>query len=233
MPPHDSGVREIIHVAMGELASRRPIFHSESDWQFALASTLQRQHPDAAIRLEIPIRTRPRTIELDILMTIGGTRHALELKYPRAQIAAEVAGEMFELREGARDVDRFGIVKDVVRCERILAGGFVHTATALVLTPRQLWVADKPRATLIKDAAFQLHDGQTLGGTLDWDPSTAPTTREENPGPLTLVGRYPLSWRPYSKVTTTQNVQCELRYLAITASPAKSDAVTDTIAAGE
>ncbi len=42
-----------IHGALGRLSAVRPIFHSEADFQHALAWTIQLQHPDATIRLEI------------------------------------------------------------------------------------------------------------------------------------------------------------------------------------
>lgn len=40
---------------LDELASTRPIFHSEADFQHALAMLIARQHPTARLRLE----TRP------------------------------------------------------------------------------------------------------------------------------------------------------------------------------
>ena len=55
-----------VDAAMRELAAKRPVFHSKSDWQFALAIQLQRQHHDADIRLEITLPTKPKPATLDI-----------------------------------------------------------------------------------------------------------------------------------------------------------------------
>jgi hypothetical protein len=196
---------DVITAAMTALAARRPLFHSESDWQFALAWVLQQQHPDAQIRLEVPIPTAPRRINVDILAVIGGIRHALELKYPRPDktVIATLDGERYELRPGAKDVERYGIIKDVARCERMLAGGHADTATAVVLTARRLWKPDPTRTTSIRDAEFRLHDGHTLAGTVDWHPTTAPTVRRANPGPLVLAGQYPLTGTLTARSATT------------------------------
>lgn len=57
-------------------------FHSEADFQHSLAWHIQREHPDAAIRLE----TRPeRGIRLDVLVDHAGERTAVELKYLSAR----------------------------------------------------------------------------------------------------------------------------------------------------
>lgn len=41
-----------VHPLMSQLAGTRPIFHSEADFQHALAWEIQNQHPQAAVRLE-------------------------------------------------------------------------------------------------------------------------------------------------------------------------------------
>ena len=64
--------------ALSDLAARRPVFHSEPDFQHGLAWQIQLNYPPAEIRLE----TRPRrSVHLDMLIRLGGTRTAVELKY--------------------------------------------------------------------------------------------------------------------------------------------------------
>ena len=48
-----------LELALGQLAIKRKIFHSEKDFQFALAWQLQSMYLNANIRLEKPI-SRPR-----------------------------------------------------------------------------------------------------------------------------------------------------------------------------
>lgn len=45
-----------IEKCMKSLSEKRPIFHSEADFQFALAWEIQKEYPKANVRLEYPIR---------------------------------------------------------------------------------------------------------------------------------------------------------------------------------
>ena len=104
---------------MDQLARVRPIFHSEADFQHALAWQIQVENPTARVRLE----TRPeRGRRLDLLVAIDGERVAVELKYLVARFEGSVAEERFELpNQGAHDISRHDVVKDVVRVERFVA----------------------------------------------------------------------------------------------------------------
>lgn len=71
--------KRLRHV-LERLASVRPIFHSEADFQHALAWQVQLEVPTAAIRLE----TRPfadRRMYLDLAVNVDGHRVAIELKH--------------------------------------------------------------------------------------------------------------------------------------------------------
>jgi len=57
--------------ALSALAERRPVFHSERDFQHSLAWQIQLSCPEAQIRLE----PRPRRgIHLDLLVRVGERR---------------------------------------------------------------------------------------------------------------------------------------------------------------
>src|SRR4051812_9035660 len=88
--------RYSVEAAMQALAVTRPIFHSEADFQHALAWELQRRHPQAAIRLEKRVARAP-SIELDILLAMDDRTIGIELKYPRRKMEVEVEGELFQL----------------------------------------------------------------------------------------------------------------------------------------
>jgi hypothetical protein len=64
--------------ALSALAVHRPVFHSERDFQHALAWQIQLAQPQAQVRLE----TRPRRgVHLDLLIALDGIRTAIEVKY--------------------------------------------------------------------------------------------------------------------------------------------------------
>ena len=53
------GAVTLLHTTMDSLAAKRPIFHSEADFQHALAWEVQLAHPNAGIRLEKRVAVRP------------------------------------------------------------------------------------------------------------------------------------------------------------------------------
>ena len=85
----------LLEAALDALAARRPVFHSEADFQHALAWQVQQANPAAAIRLEKRVAVRPSVV-LDLLIELGGARLGVELKYLRRAMSVEVDGEAFE-----------------------------------------------------------------------------------------------------------------------------------------
>jgi hypothetical protein len=70
----EAGLDVDVVAALSALAERRLVFHSERDFQHALAWQIQLTYPQAQIRLE----PRPRRgIHLDLLVRMGERRTAL------------------------------------------------------------------------------------------------------------------------------------------------------------
>jgi hypothetical protein len=192
-------LRDPLDQVLPALAQRRPIFHSEADFQLALAWEIQSTRPDASIRLEQRVFDSPR-INLDILVVLDGLRLALELKYLRAATDVTVDGERFALVVGAPDVDRYDTIKDIVRLERLVDQQLVDAGAVVVLSNSSgFW---RPSATGRSTGydAFRIHDGATLTGTLEWGPTAGAGTRKGREGAHLLAGIYRPSWRPFSTV---------------------------------
>lgn len=89
-----------IPALMRKLAIERPVFHSEADFQHALAWRIHEKHPDSGVRLEYkpPINTGEEKMRLDIWLAKFGV--AIELKYKTAKPKEEIRrnGESFHLR---------------------------------------------------------------------------------------------------------------------------------------
>ena len=65
---------------MASLADRRKVFHSEADFQHALAWRIQQAMPESQIRLEVDVlQVERRRRFLDIWLPVEGI--AIELKY--------------------------------------------------------------------------------------------------------------------------------------------------------
>lgn len=190
---------DLLEEVMPRLAAHRPIFHSEADFQLALAWEIQIALPVAQVRLEKRIANEPR-IELDLLVVLDGHRMGLELKYPKRRLDVEVEGERFALPTGAPDIERYDVWRDVARLERLIAEGLIDEGCALVLTNSPgLWTPPT-RVAIASYDAFRTHEGRQVSGTVDWGASAGPGTRTGRTDPLALVGSYLLSWRDFSEV---------------------------------
>ncbi|MFF5230717.1 hypothetical protein [Dactylosporangium sp. NPDC000521] len=200
---------------MAELAQRRPLFHSERDFQHALAWLIQQRHPEAELRLE----PRPRRgIHLDLLVRLPSRRIAIELKYRVTAFTGDVRGERFELpAQGAHDVIRHDVVKDIVRLERIVADGEADEGVGLTLTNDGAYWRPGLKADPV-DAAFRIHEGKVLTEALTWSALARAGTTDKRDTPLALAGLYTCEWRHYGVVTADSGRSSELRYLAFAVS---------------
>jgi hypothetical protein len=199
-----------VPLLMGRLAVRRPVFHSEADFQHALAWQIQIEHPNSAIRLE----TRPtRGIHLDMLVVDDGRRTAIELKYLADRFEGVVLGEHFALpRQGAHDISRHDACKDIWRIETMIAEGYADTGAAIVLTNDGGYWRQGTKADPI-DACVRIHEGRTIDGTLQWAPHAGAGTTRSRLDPLPLRGTYPCRWVPYSELDRADGRRVEFGYL--------------------
>lgn len=183
-----------LELLMAEVAQRRPIFHSEADFQFALAQTLAELKPAAQCRLEVPQPRSGRAREYLDLLVRGpdGAATAVELKYFTRAWAGVVVDEAFALRDhAATDLARLHYVHDIYRLERFAATSRVAGVAIMLTNEPLLW--DPGRQGKGNDAAFRIHEGQVLSGLLEWGNGYEANRRQ-------LGGRYSLSWHDFSLV---------------------------------
>ena len=198
-----------IHNSLAALAKERPVFHSEADFQHALAWQLQRDHSGAQLRLEVPFGADSRRY-YDILFQDGEERVALELKYKTFGRQLRVGEEDFHLlNQGAQDNGRYDYIKDIERLETLVASGACHRGYAILLSnDHGYWTAARSHTV---DAAFRLHEVSRLSGARHWDPNASAGTKRGREATLCLCGRYRNLWRKYKQVE--EGVGGEFRYL--------------------
>ncbi len=199
-----------LNITLNNLASQRPIFHSEADFQHALAWEIQKHLPDAAIRLEYPISNQDSRMHLDIYITQPNRFLAVELKYKTRKLAVQIGSEKFTLKnQSAQDIGRYDFIKDINRLEQILKADQKGIGYAILLTnDSSYWKAPRNEQTV--DVDFRLHNQRTLNGTLRWQGASAGTMHGRESA-IALEGHYQLQWRDYSTIDSKNYGR--LRYL--------------------
>lgn len=188
----------LIENAIHKLQKRRTAFHSEADFQHALAWQLHVIHgDDLDVMLEVRQPNLSPRVELDLLLRLDGARIAVELKYITKSLVVDQGrlDDQFELREhGAPDLARYGFCRDLERLERVIDAGLADAGVAVLLTNDPgLW-SERPSSAA--DLAFRLHQ-RTLTGRLAWAPTATAAWRAQHPA-LTLRRTYSLVWRDFS-----------------------------------
>lgn len=56
------------------------------------------------------------------------------------------------------------------------------------------------KSTGASDAAFELREGRTVMGILDWADRAGPGTKRGREAAITLKGGYAMNWRDYSRI---------------------------------
>ncbi len=199
------------------LSRTRPIFHSEADFQHALAWAIHEGYPDANIRLEYKPFPKER---LYVDIWVSGTKNAaIELKYLTRGLEVDLDGEGFSLKnQAAQDISRYDVLKDIARLERIVSEVPGTVGYAVVLTNDSAYWKSPIRADTV-DAAFRIHEGRTISGTLHWSDNAGHGTTKGRETPLALASSYHIAWRDYSAVPVSSYGQ--MRCLMIEVPPVR------------
>lgn len=196
---------------MERLAARRPVFHSEADFQFAFAQTLAALDPGIRIRLEVPQRAA-RSTYVDLTCAADHVLSLVEFKYiTRAWSGSDgLTDEPFHLRaHAALDLARLAFVHDAQRLEGWTEQQPNTNGFAVLLTnDNRLWEGPASRQPT-RDQAFRIHQGRSLTGTLLWGTHEHPYEANTH----TLRGNYTIDWRDYHRLD--DRLGGTLRWLAL------------------
>jgi len=107
-----------IAAVIASLSRKRKVFHSEADFQFALAWEIHELYPDCHIRLEYTPAVIDSTVRIDICVLLKGELIPIELKYLKKRLHYQDGDEIYKLREnGEQDLSRYDFLKDIQRIE--------------------------------------------------------------------------------------------------------------------
>lgn len=200
-----------LHEHLESLSERRPVFHSESDFQLALGLDIARTLPELDLRLERPVEEVEGRPTVDIWFRAGpGEVTVVELKYLTAKAELEADGETYRLAQRGQQGLRYAYLNDLNRVERIVEAGKADRGAAILLANEdRYW---RELNTDSADQDFRLHEGRKLEGELRWDPLPTWVEKKREP-PIQLRGSYTVHWRHFSKL---EGANSEFRYLLLT-----------------
>lgn len=202
---------------MEGLADTRPVFHSEADFQHALAWRIHEVDRDPGIRLEWPVTLPGRRKRIYVDVYLPNHKVAVELKYLTQKLQFKHEDECFALRsQSAQDTRRYDFLKDIQRLEQLSLSDSadVRAGFAILLTNDHLyWKEPPPGWKTTNDADFRIHEGLTKRGYMAWSERAAPGGIKEREDPICLNGSYRLEWRDYKDIGDGANQR--FRYLAI------------------
>lgn len=205
-PKTSDSAFDLMH-ALKALAAQRPVFHSEADFQHALAWVLHERHPAAKVRLEYRPAKLPEKAYIDVWVEDQGAIYAIELKYKTRALQTTVGGEEFNLLgQSAQDQGRYDFCRDIGRVEALAHAYPGLTGLAVFLTNDQSYWRTSGRDGNV-DSAFRLHEEAVLKGTLEWASHASDGTKGGRVKPICLIGEYAVRWLPYSKCGDGRNAE--------------------------
>lgn len=195
------------------LAIKRPIFHSEADFQHSLAWEIHQQWTTCSMRLEFKPPHLENRFYLDIWVAQKDMILAIELKYKTRKLHAKVQNESFELLDqSAQDVSRYDFLKDIQRLEQIVSGRKDIIGYAILLTnDSSYW--NPPINDRSIDSNFRIHQGRNLTGALRWGTRASIGTVRGREEEIHIKGEYKLDWRDYSN--PSKESYGKFRYLLV------------------
>jgi len=200
---------------LNELSKTRKIFHSEADFQFALAWEIHKMYPSAKVRMEYCPAEIDASIHIDILVVIDGNWYPIELKYKSLKCDKVFNDEKFMLKNhGAQDLGRYDYIKDVSRIERLSKGlsNFKKGFAVLLTNDPSYWNNTDSSKTVYFD--FRLSERLIESGILKWAVHAGKGTTKGREKPIALEGEYQIQWEQFSKLDSDRSGT--FKYLVIT-----------------
>jgi len=188
-------VREILDI----IAKKRPIFHSEADFQHTFAWEIHQKLPNAAVRLELPVQVKNQYLHIDIWIKNQDEILAVELKYKTRALSVSIDNEQYRLKnQSAQDIGRYDFIKDIQRLEHVSSEQSNFIGYAVLLTnDSAYWIKPVNHDTV--DADFRINDGRVIEGVCNWGVNASDGTKKNREQALVLKNKYVVQWENFSR----------------------------------
>ncbi len=183
-----------------KLSKKRPVFHSEADFQFSLAWEIKLNYKNSNIRLEKPFDLRNnKNSYLDLFIELNKVRYAIELKYKTSHLAGEFNKEKFYLlNQGGQNIGKYDFVKDIYRLERLKEHKQVDFCYAIMLTNEKTYF-NKTKHDNKTASQFNIYHTNILKrGSHAWNLTKEQKAIKGRTDNLFLEKDYILEWQNYS-----------------------------------
>ena len=192
--------KEELKKIIENLSIKRPLFHSEADFQHELALLLSRERGQVDLRLERPYLENELKFFLDILFNTGNEKIGIELKYVTKAFQQNYNGEMFNLKtHGNYGASRFNFLKDVYRLGQLKERKEISKGFAIILTNVKDFYSTKNKDNRYKH--LYLYEDRKIkkGDVIKFVENTTP--KKFQSFMLENVDGYHLQWKSYGKYT--------------------------------
>ena len=202
-----------IKSVLNELSNERPVFHSEADFQHALAWRIHEKYPELNIRLEKRTIILNEEVYFDIFAFKDNKIVAIEVKYKTKNLDTTINSEKFNLKnQGAQDQGRYDFIKDISRIEKALETYRDSTGFAIFLTNDVSYWKLPTGDVNTADKDFRIHERKTIKDILSWKEGTFKGTMSGREESIKLKSEYLLNWEDYSNLEEQNG---KFRYLLI------------------
>lgn len=202
---------DTIKQILGDLSKKRPIFHSEADFQHALAWEIHQKLNKIDIRLEkrFMVNTLDE-IYVDIYLKLKNVSIVIETKYTTKKLEIELNGEEFVLKDHRGLTERRkDFLYDIYRLEKLKNEKKITKGYAIFLTNNPSYWTQPQKDT--NDKSFRIHEGQKIqkGQSYTYSKSTGKNKVNIT---LKLEKEYSFKWTPYS---SSKDNNYEFKYLLV------------------
>ena len=206
---------------ISNLLKKRPVFHSEADFQHHLAWEIHKEDENINISLEKKMGIDDFCIDIFVSKgksKKGNSKIGFELKYVTNKLKYEKDRELFDLRDqSAYDVRCYDFLKDIYRLETLKSENLINRGYAILLTNcKAIWNGgnDNTGYESFKVGGKKENIDE---GEHEWGNKVGEGTKRGRKDGIKIGNTYKIEWSKPSEhiILNVESKHNEFRYLII------------------